>query len=82
MAVTFTVRRVVTMIVSVCVFVSVWVCVCVCVCECVGECAGACPGIRKGGGGPKIWKPFFLAFQFFRGGGPSSEIRWENDIFD
>ena len=44
------------------------------------EVAVACPGIRKGGGG-KIWKPFFLLFNF-SGGGGSSENRWKNDIFD
>ena len=33
---------------------------------------GVCPGIRKRG--PKIWKPFFFAFQFFRGGGPAQKL--------
>ena len=43
--------------------------------------AVACPEIRKGGGGRKSERLFFLAFQFFKGG-PSSENSRENDISD
>ena len=35
--------------------------------------SGACPEIRKRGG-PKSKNLFFLAFQFFRGGGPAQKI--------
>ena len=40
----------------------------------------ACPGLRKGGG--RKSESFFFAFQFFKGGGPSTENKRENNISD
>ena len=42
-------------------------------------CISACPRIRKGG--RKSERPFFLLFNFLRGGGSSENSR-ENDISD
>ena len=45
-----------------------------------GYITGACPGNCKGGG-PKSESLFFLAFQFFRGGGGPAQKIDEKMIF-